>query len=121
MYPSFGLGSNTVCIKMNKGLGKGLASAIETGEVTGQKVKEAVGTSSCARISFPFGLSLHFFFSSRGLMANMVSFSNLTVGTSKEVKEKTEQTASSAAEKGKKAAAGAREKKDEMLEDDLVP
>ena len=51
----------------------------------------------------------------------MVSFSNLTVGTSKEAKAKTEQTTSSAVEKGKKAAAGAREKKDEILEDDLVP
>jgi len=51
----------------------------------------------------------------------MVSFSNLTVGTSKKAKAKTEQMTSSAAEKGKKAAAGAREKKDEMLEDDLVP
>ena len=60
--PFFSLSSNTVCIKVNKGLGKGLTSAIETGEVTGQKVKEAVGTSSesCAQISFP-ALVAYFF------------------------------------------------------------
>ena len=43
---SFLLTLGVVTIQVNKGLGKGLASAIETGEVAGQKVKEAVGASS---------------------------------------------------------------------------
>jgi len=109
---------------MNKGLGKSLASAIETGEAAGQKVKEAVGTSSLPALfpspllSYPFILGSLLI---SWISSLMVSFSNWTAGKSKEAKAKTEQATSSAAEKGKKAAADAREKKDEMLEDHLVP
>jgi hypothetical protein len=92
---------------VNKGLGKGLASAIETGETAGRKVKDTVGTSVS---------SLLFFCMVSALMSFSFFTCNLAVGTSKEVKAKTEQTASSAAQKGNQAAAQAREKKDEMLE-----
>jgi hypothetical protein len=60
-----------------------------------------------------FFLSFHF----GSFLWLMVPSSKLTAGTSKGAKAKTEQTTSNVAEKGKKAAADAREKKDEMLED----
>lgn len=45
----------------------------------------------------------------------------MAVGTSKDAKTKTEKTTSNVAQKGKEAASSAREKKDEMLEDNLPP